>query len=265
MGLERLRLCDDVSPAQWIVDCIHPFAQDVGSIVPEGFGAYARIFHPAERNEGEGRVPVRWSEVAEANGRIAHPEMQWPTIALREPYSNWRHPGLWDREPNEGSLPADLVPELVEVLRRHTSTPDRVWFAVWNGYSGLAFDDSGIGTIDLSAWPGSRIKSGKGLRTVGARRQPPSAPTFELPGRAYWLLSGPIDAATESLGQWQQSANLWWPEDRAWCVATEIDFSWTYLGGTESLIDEVLSHPSLEAMRAEIAHGVTWDSDHLNR
>lgn len=265
MGLERLRLCDDVSPARWIVDSIHPFAQDVGSIVPEGFNGYVRIFHPASRREGDGTVPVRWSEVAEANGRIAHPEMQWPTIA--NPHSNSTQPGVWDHVPNEGSLPAELIPEFVEVLRRHTSTPDRVWFAVWNGYSGLPFDDSGIGTTDLSAWPQSRIEPGRRLRAVEAHQPPPSAPTFELPGRAFWLLSGPIEAASESLGRWrwEQSANLWWPEDRAWCVATEIDFSWTYVGGTESLIDELLANPALEAMRAEISHGVTWDSDHLNQ
>lgn len=265
MGLERLRLCDDVSPAQWIADCIHPFAQDVGSIVPEGFEAYVRIFHPAARNEGGGTVPVRWSEVAEANGRIAHPEMQWPAIALREPYSNWRHPGLWDHVPNEGSLPSDLIPGIVEVVRHHTTTPDRVWFAVWDGYSGLVFDESGIGTTDLRAWQESPIESGNRLRPLDARPQPPSAPTFELPGRAYWLLSGPIDAAGESLGPWEQSANLWWPEDRSWCVATEIDFSWTYVGGDETLIEELLAIPMVEAMRAEVTHGVTWDSDHLNR
>lgn len=267
MGLERLQLCDDVSPARWIVDRIHPFAQDAGSIVPEGFDGYVRIFHPASRREGNGTVPVRWSEVAEANGRIAHPEMQWPSIAMREPYSNWRHTGLWDQVPSEGSLPTEVIPELVEVLRRHTSTPDRVWFAVWNGYSGLVFDDSGIGTTDLSAWPESRIESGRRRRAVGARRQPPSSPSFDLPGRAYWLLSGPIEAATESLGRgrWEQSANLWWPEDRAWCVATEIDFSWTYIGGAESLIDALLASPSLEVMRAEISHGITWNSDHLNQ
>lgn len=267
MGLERLRLCDDVSPAQWIVDRIHPFAQDVGSIVPEGFEAFARVFHPAGRTEGGETVAVRWSEVAEANGRIAHPEMQWPTIAMREPYSNWRHPGLWDHVPNEGSLPAELIPELIEVLRRHTTRPDRVWFAVWNGYSGLVFDESGIGTTDLWAWPESPIESGKRLRSLGERPQPPSAPTFELPGRAYWLLSGPIGAAGDSLGRgrWEQSANLWWPEDRSWCVATEIDFSWTYVGGTESLVDDLLAASALEVMRAEISDGVTWDSDHLNR
>ncbi len=48
-------------------------------------------------------------------------------------------------------------------------------------------------------------------------------------------------------------------------MATEIDFSWTYVGGTESLIEELLANPALEVMRAELSHGVTWDSDHLNR
>lgn len=251
MGLERLRLCDDVSPAQWIVDCIHPFAQDVGSIVPEGFDAYARIFHPAARNEGGNTVPVRWSEVAAANGRTIHPEMQWPAIADREPYSHTPHPSLWDHVPNEGSLPSELIPEIVVALRRHTTTPDRVWFAVWDGYSALVFDESGIGTTDLPIDPSKR----------------PRAPTFELPGRAYYLLSGPIEGASESLGRWrwEQSANLWWPEDRSWCVATEIDFSWTYVGGDETLIEELLAIPMVEAMRAEVTHGVTWDSDHLNR
>ncbi len=267
MALERLRLCDDVSPAGWIVDRIRTFDANVGSIVPEEFEAYARIFHPALRNESGGTVPVRWSEVAEANGRIAHPEMQWPAIARREPYSHARHPGLWDHVPNEGSLPGELVPEIVEVLGHYTTTPDRVWFAVWNGYSGLVFDNSGIGTTDLSAWPESRIESGNQLRALGERRQPPSAPTFELPGRAYWLLSGPIEAASESLGRgrWEQSANLWWPEDRSWYVATEIDFNTTYVGASEAAIHELLGNPSLESTRAEISQGITYDSDRLNR
>jgi hypothetical protein len=42
-----LELQDDVSSARWVVDLIHPLGQDVGSLVPEGFEAYARIFHPA--------------------------------------------------------------------------------------------------------------------------------------------------------------------------------------------------------------------------
>jgi hypothetical protein len=268
MGLERLRLCDDVSPAQWLVDRLHAFAVDVGSIIPEGFDCYVRIFHPAERDEGDGTVAVRWSEVAEANGRVVHPEMQWPAIADRKPYSNKIHPGLWDRVPNEGSLPGEIIDALIGPLARHTTTPNEVWFAVWNGYGGLAFDSRITGWPVLSTKRPSIAESMRGrIRKFRAARQEAPAPTFELPGRAYYLLSGPIEAATDSLERrpFRQSANLWWPDDRAWCVATEIDFSWTYVGGNESLIDELLAVPALEVIRAELSHGVKSDSDHLNR
>ncbi len=58
---------------------------------------------------------------------------------------------------------------------------------------------------------------------------------------------------------------MWWPEDRSWCVATEIDFSWTYIGGTEFLVEELLTLSALEIMRVEISDGVTWDADQINR
>jgi hypothetical protein len=46
------------------------------------------------------------------------------------------------------------------------------------------------------------------------------------------------------------SPNLWWPDDRAWCVATEIDLAWTYVGGPAALISDVLANPRLEAQPA---------------
>jgi hypothetical protein len=49
-------------------------------------------------------------------------------------------------------------------------------------------------------------------------------------------------------------ANLWWPDDRAWCVATEIDLAWTYVGGPAALIGDVLANPHLEAQPASPAH-----------
>ena len=47
-----------------------------------------------------------------------------------------------------------------------------------------------------------------------------------------------------------QSPNLWWPDDRAWCVATEIDLAWTYVGGTTALIRDVLANSDVEAQPA---------------
>jgi len=36
----------DVSPAAWIGPRLHPFARDIGSVIPEGFAAYAVSFIP---------------------------------------------------------------------------------------------------------------------------------------------------------------------------------------------------------------------------
>ena len=41
---------------------------------------------------------------------------------------------------------------------------------------------------------------------------------------------------------------MWWPADRAWFVATEIDSFSTYVGGSQAAIDAVLASPNLEAI-----------------
>lgn len=47
---------------------------------------------------------------------------------------------------------------------------------------------------------------------------------------------------------WGYSPNVWWPEDRAWCVATDIDLYDTYVGGSVECVQAVLDHPDLEAL-----------------
>src|ERR1700694_2825257 len=42
--------------------------QNVGSIIPKGFEAYTRIFHPAWKHDPQNETTVRWSEIAAANG-----------------------------------------------------------------------------------------------------------------------------------------------------------------------------------------------------
>lgn len=54
-----------------------------------------------------------------------------------------------------------------------------------------------------------------------------------------------------------QSANLWWPDDRAWCVATEIDFMTTYIAGTAEAIAAIVARADLEA---DIDEGYTTRS-----
>ncbi|HMD92238.1 MAG TPA: hypothetical protein VKG80_06300 [Trebonia sp.] len=78
-------------------------------------------------------------------------------------------------------------------------------------------------------------------------------PRVRLPNREYLLYRGPAEAvvATARLpGTWGQCANLWWPADRAWCVASEIDLEWTYVGGPRGLIDAILADDRIEALPA---------------
>jgi hypothetical protein len=86
-----------------------------------------------------------------------------------------------------------------------------------------------------------------------------------VPGRSYHLLGGPLSELPVLFDfQGRQSPNIWWPDDQAWCVATEIDFAWTYVGGSTAAIDAVLADPRLEALPARATDRFTYDSDLLN-
>lgn len=254
-----LEYVDDLSPAAWIPERLHPFAQDAGAIIPPGFDAYARIFHPATRRVGLVEMPVTWREIADANLRVHHSEMQLgslvalvgtPTVRFaRQP-----QPGLFDSWPRIGSLPLDLARALVGVLGDHTSTPERCWFAAWEGWGDPVFATL-VGSGDSPAPPPP---------TVIER---PKRPTFNVPGRGYYIAHGPLEAALDTVygvAQHYQSASIWWPDDQAWCVATEVDFDWTYVGGSAACTAAVIANPQLEALPARLGDGVHWDSDRIN-
>jgi len=80
------------------------------------------------------------------------------------------------------------------------------------------------------------------------------------------LFAGPLEAATTSfeLSPWDQSASLWWPEDRAWCVATGLDLMASYVGGSEGCIADVVDNPALEAYPITLDLPTTWDRDTVN-
>ncbi|OLB95782.1 MAG: hypothetical protein AUI15_15200 [Actinobacteria bacterium 13_2_20CM_2_66_6] len=81
-----------------------------------------------------------------------------------------------------------------------------------------------------------------------------------MPNRDYLLFTGSVERGAG----WEDGPNLWWPDDRAWCVASEIDFPYSYVGGPTDLIVNILAHPFLEATPATLADGITADSDKIN-
>lgn len=245
-----IRAVADVEPAQWFVDALEPSFDTVGGLVPAHYEAYARILHPAWRvsRDGEGKVrtPVRWSEVASIRGTKAHRLMQWPGVWALPMFDGSAIDACVDAGlspiacPNEGCLPKEVAGHLRDLLARHTHRSGECWFGVWFGY-------------------GSDYKAGvpETLRIATRYRQ---WDVFRAPLEAlsYGFLDEPFGNRI-----FHQSANVVWPEDRSWCLHTEIDLMCTYVGGPESLILKILGSPCLEA---HVAHPQDefWAQDPVN-
>ncbi|MPY85645.1 MAG: hypothetical protein GEV00_20600, partial [Actinophytocola sp.] len=74
-GLTSVRDC---AVGAWLAPRLGPFGGVIGSVVPRGFEAYARVLHPVTNARGE---RVSWADVCAATGRRPHALMQWHAIA----------------------------------------------------------------------------------------------------------------------------------------------------------------------------------------
>lgn len=226
----------------------------VSGIVPSGFEAYAAVRHPAWRYDcteenlpdihsgHESGRPVRWAEVAESDipviyGYVLYTKIGitrsrstqyrrllhggWVVDEIHEAYSLSVRPGdAWISGPREGTLEPGLARSLGSVLAHSTEDSVPCWFGIWEGF---------------------------GYLTEAQR----AAPAIEAPHRRWHLFRAPLDHFERSLGGvWfeHQTANLAWPENRSWCLATEIDAEVTYIGGGNELISAILNEPGLEAV-----------------
>lgn len=223
-------IVSDPTPAAWIVDRLwSPWADGrtvrVGAIVPEGFEAYARVFHRLERGK-------RWRDTAHEHGTKLHHEAQMSALR-REPKIDGRRPPDMSWPPRDDEYAA-----MVSILTRHTSTAERCWFCLWEGN----------GAWGVNAPPA----------IVGTPKDRP-------PSRRYILARAPLDAVMPFVSSiYTPELNIWWPDDRAWCVATEIDYSWTYVGGSRACIDAILADGTLEALETTIDARCDVDGDSVN-
>jgi hypothetical protein len=257
MASERPQQVDGAEAGAWIVPALDgDWGGRVKNFVPQIYEAYVRIFHPAADAEGK---EVTWAEVARRLGTTAHPEMQWHAIV-----GSWDSANFTDgRWPGNGPWPGELEVEkldaLCAILAEHTGTPESVYF--------------GLSTIN------------------GATAEEWSAlPEYKQIHRDWVILHGPLEAV-EEIGlssrhftfvyairegeerppDWEpperfsrQSPNLLWPEDRAWFVASEVDFDSTLLGGSRALIEALLASPDLEVLEVGPEISLTEDADKLN-
>ncbi|GGC54998.1 hypothetical protein IEU95_09045 [Hoyosella rhizosphaerae] len=202
----------------------------VGSLVPLGYEAYARIVRPAESVDEKGNTRwVRWSDIARSRGTIAHAAMEWSGITAGAPQ------GFLRTDPPEPtslvSCWEDQVVELAALSRHFTETADDCWFAFWEGNT--AFE--GIS---------------------------PTVPKLQFGSFNHYLFRGAVERASEDFRG--LSPNAWWPEDRSWFVSAHVDFPSVYVGGSEAYIRAVVNNVEFEAWTVASDQPITSDSDHLN-
>ena len=217
------RLLDEAASlraTEWLRRSMTRFAVPVASRLPGHFEGYVRIYHPF--------VDHACMSLEDAM------RDSWTTLIGDSMYEargafDLAYRGVPNAHSPVGCLPRVLTDCLAASLASATETPDECFFAVWVGYGA----------------------------SVVPRHY---APTLHLPQRDYHVFSGPLSAAATSFDQHfivptYQSANLWWPGDHAWCVATGIDDAWTYVGGSRAFIDGIIADERFEAVET------TADSD----
>jgi hypothetical protein len=256
MAGDRIEPVDGAAAGAWILPALNgDWGGQVKNLVPQIYEAYARIFHPAQDEEGN---PVTWAEVASRLGTIAHPEMQWHAIVGSYDPTNFTDKRWPGGDPGRGELDDEDLDVLCRFLADHTGTPDSVYFGMSTIHSGV-----------IEEWP--------------------DAPQHEQTHRQWVILKGPLAAVDQitlssrhgfsfvfySAGHGpppdepaerslREAPSLIWPEDRAWFVASEVDFDSTLVGGSRALIDALLAASELEALEVDDEVSLTADADKLN-
>lgn len=268
MWTDALEVSADPSAAAWIAPRLGGEFGAVTLAVPSGYEGYVRICHPALDDDD---APVGWSEVANATGRRVHPLMQWHALVGSADYLNMRG-SLWrGGDPERGNLSPDVLGALCGLLAKYTADPGHCYFCLWDGW-GWIDGDGVLGTLVLTTDDAADANRDSEAPVKPAfSPEEPMRPRVKLPHRDYLLLTGPLSAATQ-IGYWPtpgwflpQSPNLFWPTDRTWCVASEIDFDSTLVGGTNQLIEAILETPTLDAWPVGPDDSLAYDADHINK
>ncbi|KHK95159.1 hypothetical protein LK09_19820 [Microbacterium mangrovi] len=164
-----MRWTGDVAAGDWLKPLIDdPWRHTMHDVVPRGFEAYARVFHPASRSRPVGqRWPrgsiddnargwqkfsaerheiesesVSWAQVADAFGTTMHPYAQFRALVGQtdgagaagqpEDAAGWHY-----GQTMEGQLDAGVLSVLAGVLSGRTTTPDSGGVALWDGWGDL--------------------------------------------------------------------------------------------------------------------------------
>jgi hypothetical protein len=130
--------------------------------------------------------------------------------------------------PDVGTIPADTFAALVGALRKWTQAPESVLVGIWEG----------------RGWVASSMRR---------------APDLDLPHRRHLLFTATMESLVSAFTEPPvviATPSLFWPADRAWYVATDIDLDATYVGGSLPLIEELVGSPELKAVEVLLTDSI---------
>jgi hypothetical protein len=200
----------------WIADRLGPVGASVGHAVPLGYPAYAVVPIPS----GGELLDSGWLSVIEA------------LLDLLDPFTGDQpvHSGMW-----EG----------------------------WGWWYDTGADPrtaAGMDVVVSVAWPEGddrpaqeeidRALADAREELAAERVECPDVEPLDLPGRRYYLWTGPLRSATAFRHQPHDPPSLIWPEDRSWFVGVPIYTNEITVASTTVVVDAVVADPRLSARRA---------------
>lgn len=203
----------DGTQAAWWLEQLEPWGDQglpVSSLVPSSLLAVCQVLHPWRGSDSE---PIGW-QAASQLGFASVTDFDRSREMFSIPAAE--EAGL---SASCGELDTGVAGALIDNLTNATTTPDDVFVAVWVGW----------GDVPAQRFPG--------------------AAHLETPGRGHFLLRGPLTGVLSSVAASnfdRPVAGLWWPADRAWFVATEIEFEWTFVAGDPMLMEGLRADERLE-------------------
>jgi hypothetical protein len=160
---------------------------------PSGFDAYARLrFLPDPLYNGQ------------------------PEITLDNPNAPSEH---------------QLLQATLEVLAKHTTTADEVYFCLWAGWGSDAFPPSVLNGARVAVSNRDYFMLLGNLSDFGEwhiLESPPGQSGFDLPDPAFI-----------------------WPDDHAWCIANDVDPHYAGIGATSRAVEQLLADPNLDVVRTD--------------
>ena len=242
--------------AAWIAPLLGGDFGAVTTHVPRGFESYTRIFHPADPGGDESTT---WSTIARSTGTTMHPTAQFDALT-RGLSAGTQAPA----SPRLGDLAQAQLHLLTATLRRHTDKPGDCVIGFWEGWADRARPTRM--TTYRDGHPQVQVPDPLSAEQL----TPPPIGKLSLPHRVYALFRGDLDLAGR-FGHWldeywlvARSPNLMWPTDRAWFVATEIDFNSTLVGGTSALIADIIDLDGVEAAEIKPTDLLHSEADTIN-